>query len=1033
VPVCAQCGQKNSEGARFCNACGAALVEAPPAGEVRKTVTVVFTDVTGSTSLGERLDPESLRRVMSRYFDAMSAVLERHGGTVEKYIGDAVMAVFGVPVLHEDDALRAVRAAAEMRERLTELNAAFERDFGVRIHARTGVNTGEVVTGEAAGQRLATGDAVNVAARLEQMAQPGEILIGEATRRLARDAVEVDPAELLELKGKGEPVAAFRLRGVREGAPAYTRRLDSPMVGRERELALLRQAFDRAVDERACHLFTILGPAGVGKSRLVLELLASVGGEARVLSGRCLPYGEGITFWPLVEIFQQADAEHELDAAFAAASAEETFWAVRKLFEALADERPLVLILDDVHWAEETFLDLIEHLADWSRDAPILLACLARPELLDARPAWGGGKMNATAILLEPLSEADTRELLENLLEVENLDPDARVKIVETAEGNPLFVEEMAAMLAEDGEGGDVEVPPTIHALLAARLDRLERPERDVVGRAAVEGKVFHRGSVVELSPQEFQPNVSGLLLALVRKELIRPDRPDFAGEDAFRFRHLLLRDAAYGSLPKESRAELHERFAGWLEQAAGDRIADYEEIVAYHLEQAYRYREELGPVDDPGRELARRAAGRLAAAGQRALGRTDIPAAVNLVGRAAALLPPGSSERLRLLPDLGDALQHQGALAEADSVLVEAIEGARASGDRVVELRAKLIRETFLLAKDAEPDTDQARATAEEAVSELERIGDDRALANAWIALGFVSLTLCRYDDLAEQAERAAACARRAGDRRLEATGLFWVAAAHQFGPRPVQDGIARCVAILAESEGNPAIASSARFHLGLLRAKAGEFAEGRRLVDEAQATRRELGLRLSAAAGQMVYGWLGELDGDLASAEAAMRAGAAELEEMGEKNFLSTLAAVLAENLYRQGRFDEAEHWTRLSKENSASDDLSSQIAWRSVRAKVLAERGQFTEAEKLAGEAVELGRSTDALETRAEALLALAVVLSRAGREDEAAVPAGEAVELYRTKGSTVSAAQAAAFVAELASPRPQPGRSGASRPD
>ena len=442
MPTCPQCGEENPEGFKFCGSCGALLAEASAPREVRKTVTVVFSDVTGSTALGERLDPESLRRVMGRYFDEMQAVVERHGGTVEKFIGDAVMAVFGIPVLHEDDAVRAVRAAAEMRERLAGLNEELERDWGVTIAVRTGVNTGEVVAGDASsgGQRFATGDAVNVAKRLEEAAPPNEILLGETTHRLVRDAVKVEAVEPLELKGKGERVSAYRLLSIEPGAEGRARRLDSPMVGREREQALLERAYERAAGERGCHLFTVLGAAGVGKSRLLAEFLKGLGDNATVVGGRCLPYGEGITFWPLLEVLRKlygdelvsaietrlaGDENAELIAsrvgaavglAESAGATEETFWAVRKLLEAQAHEQPLVLVFDDLQWGQPTFLDLVEHIADWSRDAPILLICLARPEFLDDRPGWGGGKFNATSVLLEPLSDEDSAELVLNLL-----------------------------------------------------------------------------------------------------------------------------------------------------------------------------------------------------------------------------------------------------------------------------------------------------------------------------------------------------------------------------------------------------------------------------------------------------------------------------------------------------------------------------------------------------------------------------------------------------------------------------------------
>ena len=518
--TCPTCGQDNPDGFRFCGGCGAALAPTR-AREVRKTVTVLFADVTGSTALGERLDPESLRHVMGRYLEEMKEVLERHGGTVEKFIGDAVMTVFGIPTLHEDDALRALHAASAMRDRLALVNADLERDFGVRLEARIGVNTGEVVSGDAAaGERLATGDAVNMAARLEQAATPGEILLGEQTLELARDAVEVEPVEPLSLKGKADRVAAYRLLRVVEGAPAFERRLDAPFVGRREELARVRSALDRVVSERRCRLVTLLGPPGIGKSRVAAELAADLRGEADVLVGRCLPYGEGITYWPLREIFAAAGAEDELDAALAAGAPEEIFWTVRKALERRARQQPLFLVVEDIHWAEPTLLDLIEHLVEWTRDAQLLLLCSARPELLDERAAWGAGRSNAEILTLEPLAESEADELIEGLLGGSQLDREARFRIRQVAEGNPLFVEQLLALLAEGGEPH--RVPSTIQALLAARLDALAVEERELLERAAVVGLDFEWEALAELAPDRRRPP-GAHLAALVRKELIRP------------------------------------------------------------------------------------------------------------------------------------------------------------------------------------------------------------------------------------------------------------------------------------------------------------------------------------------------------------------------------------------------------------------------------------------------------------------------------------------------------------------------------
>jgi class 3 adenylate cyclase len=555
VATCAACGYESADDSfRFCPECGAR--EDSAGREQRKVVTVLFCDVVGSTALGDSVDAEALRAVLARYFDRMKSIVELHGGMVEKFIGDAVMAVFGLPVVHEDDAVRALRAATEMRAALPELG----------VEGRIGVCTGEVVTGTE--ERLATGDTVNVAARLQQTAQPGEILIGEATLRVASDAVEVEPVEPLTLKGKRDLVPAWRLVAV--SSAAVERHFDSALVGRERELEALAETWGRVCEGPGCELVTVVGAAGVGKSRLVAEFLTTA--NATVVRARCLSYGEGITYWPVVEVLKQLEphpGRRTLDPAAAnalgallghdgSASTDEIAWAFRKLLEAVAADRPVVAVFDDIQWGEEVLLDLLEHVAFLSTGAPIFLLCMARPELLDRRSGWGG------VLRLQPLTPEHAEALMEARIAGRELGADARERILRAAGGNPLFVEEMAAMV-EASDNGEVEVPPTLQALLAARLDQLDPPERSVLERGSVEGEVFHQGVVQALTPEE--QRLTNRLTALVRKELIRADRPLFVGEDAFRFRHLLMRDAAYKGLPKAKRAELHERFADWLEE----------------------------------------------------------------------------------------------------------------------------------------------------------------------------------------------------------------------------------------------------------------------------------------------------------------------------------------------------------------------------------------------------------------------------------------------------------------------------------
>ena len=1045
MQICAKCGEKNPDDARFCFSCGSALTSEPSGlYETRKTVTVVFSDVADSTALGEQLDSELLRRVLSRYFDTVSRVLQRHGGTVEKFIGDAVMAVFGIPTVHEDDALRAVRAAVEMRRALEALSSELEAEQGMRIQVRTGINTGEVVAGDpAAGQLLVTGDAVNVAARLEQTADAGEIVLSETTRRLVRDAVRVEPVGSLALKGKTDGVLSWRLLEVLEDAPAFARRFDSPLIGRDRELAQLRQAFESAVERGTTSLFTVLGAAGIGKSRLVAELVSTVSESATVVSGRCLSYGDGITLWPLAEIVREltghggdprsaiaelvaddeaADRIGERIAAtlgrdHTAASSEETFWAVRRLFQALARRRPLVVVLEDIHWGESTFLDLIDHLADRASDAPIFLLCVARPELLEKRPDWGGGKLNATSLALRPLTEEEANALIDHLAGDTALPDTDRRQIAEVAEGNPLFVEQMVAMLGE--EGHELETPPTIQGLLAARLDRLSADERAVIQRASVVGKRFWEGPVAYLSPESSRSTVGTEIQSLMRKGLIVSDRPIVPGEEGYRFGHLLIRDAAYAGISKKERADLHERFARWIEETSGDRLIEVEEILGYHLEQAFRYVSQLYPADERRRQLATRAAERLGAAGRRALGRGDASAATNLLGRAASVLPADAPGRAQLLGELGAALILAGEFGEADSVLTEAIEASGAAQDRRLELHALLERGFLRALTDPEQGVQELRRVTERAIPELEALGDDVGLAKAWRRIGDMHWMTNQWNELERALERSRDHAERAGDLREAAGALMRVPMSLYYGPTPVPEAIHRAEAILARAQQTPGVQSTCLVCLAGLQAMAGHFEHARMLLGRGRAIVDEAGFRVWQAGFSLLSSDIAMLADDPAKAESELRGGCRALEGMGERGLLSMVFAELARAVYAQERYEEAERLTEESERLAGTADVRSQISFRAVRGKVLARRREFWLAEAYAREALRLVEQTDDINSQGRALMDLAEVLQLAGRSDDAGRVLERALELFERKGNVVSAEKARAL---LARPRP-----------
>jgi class 3 adenylate cyclase/tetratricopeptide (TPR) repeat protein len=1050
---CLACGEENPPKFRLCGYCGTPLAAAPlPAHEVRKTVTLIFTDLKDSTALGERLDSEALHEVKERYFGAMSGEITRHGGKIEKYIGDAIMAVFGLPRAHEDDALRAVRAAVGMQSVLTRVNEDLQKRFGVTLANRTGVNTGEVVATDdpTRDQKLATGDAVNVTARLEAAAAPNEILIGEVTYQLVRDAVKAEPVEPLTLKGKSEPVPAYRLVSV-HGQHGNVRRLDTPFVGREREVQELCSAWDSAVNERRAALITVIGDAGVGKTRLVNEVIQRLAAEgAQLVSGRCLPYGDGITFWPLrgmilgaAGVAQDDSAEvahnkilacvRDADIADRLASAagltstaftvQDITWGARRFLRTLAAEAPVVALVDDIHWAEPTFLDLIESLVTSIVDAPVLFLATARHDLLEERPQWGEAE-RSKRLVLRPLADEAAAQIVAHLLGSAGLSPDLIARIVEAAEGNPLYVEQMLSMLIDRGvvrrrdgrwvalsSGAEIEVPPTIQALLEARLDKLDRGERATAEPASVAGLEFQRLAVQSLAPAAVRDAVDDKLKALARKHFIRPTT-SVDEDQRFRFDHHLVRDTVYNGLLKRARATMHAEFVKWADEfnAGSDRGREFEEILGYHLEQAYKYLGELGLIDDTGAKIGQDGARRLGSAARRALARGDMHAAQSLYRRAAALLPAADPNRLEMLPELAEALMALGEFDGARASLLEARQYGEASGHSRIIASSRLIA-TFLRAYSREKsgDVEDPLALVDEVLPVLEREHAHNELATAWRLVVMVHGVAGRYSKAIDAAQRSLLHAKSAANERLSAKVAGTFASIAVLGPMTVLDGIAQCESILRDGLGDRQIEGKILCSLAQLKAMNGELQEARKLYRKGRSALRDLGDGVFAASTGISLALVELLGGDLALAEREVRSDYEFLLKQGENYYLSTIAALLSRVLRDQGRDSEALELTRIAERNSTPDDVDSEALWRSVRAPIMARSGDQAGAEALAQSAVDLVRTTEALGLQADALFELASVLQLAGKGARADAAISEAAALYKAKGNVVALAR------------------------
>lgn len=1023
--------------------------------ERRRTVTVVCASFTWAAP-DESLDPESLDQLAARYLDRVRAAVTRHGGVVQQLTAEAVTAVFGVPTSHENDPVRAVRALADVRAELDLVSGVLERERGARLVLSGGVETGEVLARvRQPGLVALTGAVPRLAARLEQAAPPGEILLGSTTYGLVRDAVRVAEGPAVRRSSADAPQFSWRLVAVEAGAGGHARNLARPMVGRAAERELLAEALRRTVTERACRVVTVLGPAGIGKSRLVRELILDAGEQVTVLHGRCLDYGEGITHWPVSEVIREAlaltevahpaEARARLSATLAgepgaavvveqlaallglsgaAPEVKELPWAVRKFVEVLARSRPVMLVLDDLHLAEPPLLDLIEHLASSIHGAPVLLCCIARSELLELRPGWP----DTVPVALEPLDDAECGQLADNLVGDGGLPEAAKLRLGHAADGNPLFLEELVAMLIEDGvltrvsgawtvttDLASIQVPPSISVLLTARLDRLAPGERAVFERASVVGEVFYQGAVLDLTPEPDRPSVDRHLAALASRQLISPQRPDhasLAGERCFRFRHSLFREIAYAAMPKRRRAELHERVAGWLEQLR-DPLGDTVEFIAYHLEQACRLRAQLGLTDSA---LVRRAVDRLAAAGQRASDRLDHRAATGLLTRARGLLADDQAG-LELLPALVANLGYQGDLHTANALAAKGVELAQATADQRLEARLRVEQHTMVWLASRLGET---RHKLDQAITLFEQAGDLRGLAAAWLLVARLEMLLLHCAEVEAPVWRSVRHSQAVGDDGRVRQALNLLRVAYVYGPTPAAEAIRRCEALDREAGENRVTDAATRSAIAWLEAMRGNFARAWSLLDEVDAMLRDLGSTVGWIPWAIQHesvAFVAGLAGDHHRAEASLRESCREVEAAGASVVLATDTARLAAVVLAQGREEEAEELTGVSERLSTrDDDLLSQFLWRSVRSRVLARRGQIDQALDLSSMAVALAGRTDALNDQASVWLDRAEVLRAAGDADGGRWAVGRAVACFRRKGNVAAGGDARRLLAD-----------------
>lgn len=1003
---CPRCGTPSAAQARFCAACGAARGEGADSSAVRKHVIVLFVDIVGSTSVGEHLDPESLRGMLQRYFDVVSAVLWRYGGTVEKFIGDAVMAVFGVPVAREDDARRALDAALEVHASIADLSTQTEREFGTGLRVRIGVNGGEVFASRHAdGQYAVTGDPVNVAARLQQSAEPGETLVGGTVAHLVGAHAPLRPIRPLVVRGRSAALPIWRLDPTVGGGSGAA---EPEFVGRREELADLNRLAERVTARWSCCLVTVLGSTGIGKSRLVAEFVGRLPG-VRVLKGQCLSYAAGATYWPLAEVLEQLGddwreqleillgggrdaslATERLAAAVGRSSSttslDDIVWAARRLTEALAQDRPLVLIWEDLQWAEPTFLEFLARLSARLRTVPVLMLCLAHPELLELYPAWGGGHDCSMSLTLGPLPPDSVQELVGELTAHGGPDLEPS-QVVALSEGNPLIVRQMLeATLSR------TSIPMTVQTLFEARLDRLDPADRLYCEQAAVMGREFW--------PEAVSGSQVEVLDRLVRIEVLEPTRARNRGRPSHRFTHALLRETVYRSTPKARRSHWHHELARWLPSAGGLSEGEREELLAFHLVTAHGLLTEISGDDDRIPGLAAEAAAAAVRAGSHCLARSDLPAAAKFLEQARALLPPGDPRHTDAMLLMIECLLAMGAYGRAMAALDQP--GKTPDGDGTWPILARLLRTVIELRTDS-AIRGRAYDVARSAISALAPEGATRALtwAHELEALAYVADLKMSAAETSLHA--ALAAARATGDRRAESRILCGLCELVFWGPTPVAEARELCHALLPRIESDLRLTAPVLAVIGGLAALEGNNAAATALVGRAMNVAEELDLTVTVAGLRQFSGIVAALGGDHRGAAGHFAAGAAVLGEH-DAAAAATLTLAAARSLLESGEEERAA--AAVGDDPGAGpplDDPHFQALWYGLASKLALGRGDTHLARSRALRGVEVAERTEDPRGQGDALTDLALAHQAAGDHPAAAEALRAAVERYERKGA------------------------------